>query len=65
MDTADDEDAINRIHFVQETLYGKEMKLSNIDKVQGVIIRLRNNENVEKCHNPDIYSGLWHFFGIM
>ncbi len=51
MDTADDEDSINRIHFVQETLYGKEMRLSNIDKVQGVIIRLRNNENVEISKN--------------
>ncbi len=51
MDTADDEDSINRIRFVQETLYGKEMQLSDIDKVQGVIIRLRNNEAVETSKN--------------
>ena len=51
MDTADEEDSINRIRFVQETVYGKEMNLTNIDKVQGIIIRLRSNENVEKSKN--------------
>ena len=51
MDTADEEDSINRIRFVQEIVYGKEMKLANIDKVQGIIIRLRSNENVEKSKN--------------
>lgn len=45
MDSADDEDSINRIRFTQETVYGKEMELKNIDKVQGIIIRLRKNEN--------------------
>lgn len=44
MDTADEEDSINRIRFVQEIVYGKEMNLTNIDKVQGIIIRLRSNE---------------------
>ena len=51
MDTADEEDSINRIRFVQEIVYGKEMNLANIDKVQGIIIRLRSNENVEKSKN--------------
>ena len=51
MDTADEEDSINRIRFVQEIVYGKEMNLTNIDKVQGIIIRLRSNENVEKSKN--------------
>lgn len=51
MDSADDEDSINRIRFVQDTVYGKDMKLDNIDKVQGIIIRLRKNENVEESKN--------------
>ena len=51
MDTADDEDSINRIHFVQDTIYGKEMKLANLDKVQGVIIRLRKNNNLKESEN--------------
>ena len=46
-----EEDSINRIRFVQEIVYGKEMNLTNIDKVQGIIIRLRSNENVEKSKN--------------
>ena len=36
---------------MQEIVYGKEMNLTNIDKVQGIIIRLRSNENVEKSKN--------------
>ena len=51
MDTADDEDSINRIHFVQDTIYGKEMQLANLDKVQGVIIRLRKNNNLKESEN--------------
>ncbi|WP_051209069.1 hypothetical protein [Butyrivibrio sp. WCD3002] len=51
MDAGDEEDSINRISFRQETLYGKEMTLSNIDKVQGVIIRLRSNEEADKSKN--------------
>ena len=51
MDADDTEDSINRIRFRQETIYGKDMTLENIDKVQGVIIRLRKNENTEKSRN--------------
>ena len=51
MDAGDDEDSINRIRFKQDTIYGKDMDLSNIDKVQGVIIRLRKNENLEQSKN--------------
>ncbi len=51
MDAGDDEDSINRIRFMQDTIYGKDMNLSNIDKVQGVIIRLRKNENLEQSKN--------------
>lgn len=51
MDSGDDEDSINRIRFEQENVYGKRMKLPNIGKVQGVIIRLRKNENVETSKN--------------
>ena len=42
---------INRIRLTQETVYGKDMKLDNLDKVIGVIIRLRSNENVEISKN--------------
>ena len=51
MDSADHEDSINRIRLTQETVYGKDMKLDNLDKVMGVIIRLRSNENAESSKN--------------
>ena len=51
MDTADDEDSINRLHFVQETLYGKDIEFTNLDKVQGIVIRLREKDNVETSKN--------------
>ena len=51
MDSGDDEDSINRICLMQETVYGKEMALSNLDKVVGVIIRLRKNENAAESKN--------------
>lgn len=51
MDSADDEDSINRIRLTQENVFGKEMNLDHLDKVQGVIIRLRANENVETSKN--------------
>ena len=51
MDSADHEDSINRIRFTEETVFGKSLDLPNIDKVQGIIIRLRKNENVEKSKN--------------
>ena len=51
MDSADHEDSINRIRLTQEAVYGKDMKLDNLDKVMGVIIRLRSNENVEISKN--------------
>ena len=51
MDANDDEDSINRICFTQENVYGKKMELSNIDKVQGVVIRLRKRENAVTSRN--------------
>ena len=51
MDSADDEDSINRIRFTQENVFGKKMKLENLDKVQGVVVRLRENENAEISKN--------------
>lgn len=51
MDSADDEDSINRIRFKQENVYGKQIQLDNIDKVQGVIIRIRANENADTSKN--------------
>lgn len=51
MDADSDEASINRIVLSQETLFGKEVPLSNLHKVQGVIVRLRSNENSEKTKN--------------
>lgn len=51
MDAADDEDSINRIVLTQDTLFGKDIVLSNLNKVQGVIIRLRSNENSDVSKN--------------
>ena len=47
MDAGDNEDSIIRMNLTQENIFGNRMNLPNIDKVQGVIIRLRNNENSE------------------
>ena len=51
MDANDDEDSINRICLTQENVYGKMMELHSIDKVQGVIIRLRKREYVTISRN--------------
>ena len=51
MDSEDDEDSINRICLSQETVVGKEMPLSNLAKVVGVIIRLRKNEDAAESKN--------------
>lgn len=47
----DDEDSINRIRLKEETIFGKDIKLNNLDKVQGVIIRLRKKDNLEQSKN--------------
>ena len=51
MDGADDEDSISRICLRQESVFGKLADLHNLDKVVGVMIRLRANENVEESKN--------------
>ena len=51
MDAGDNDDSINRIRFTQETIFGNKMDLMNIDKIQGVIIRLRSNEEAEESKN--------------
>ena len=51
MDANADEDSINRIRFTQESVYGEMIELPNIDKVQGVIVRLRSREDVEISKN--------------
>lgn len=51
MDSSDDEDSINRIRFTRENVFGKEMDFENLDKVQAVIIRLRENENAKTSKN--------------
>ncbi|MBE5830024.1 MAG: hypothetical protein E7305_11295 [Butyrivibrio sp.] len=51
MDAGDEEDSISRISFGQNVLFGEPMNLPNIDKVQGVIIRLRENEHLAESKN--------------
>ena len=51
MDANDDEDSINRICFTQENVYGRMMELPDIDKVQGVVIRLRKREDAATSGN--------------
>lgn len=51
MDAGDEEDSISRISFGQNVLFGEQMNLPNIDKVQGVIIRLRKNEHLAESKN--------------
>lgn len=51
MDAEDDEDSVNRIEFKQNTLYGKDVKVPGIDKVQATIIRLRKNPDARESRN--------------
>lgn len=51
MDAGDNEDSINRIRFVQDTVFGKDIEFSNINKVQGIIIRLRSNIDAMESKN--------------
>ncbi|WP_022765845.1 hypothetical protein [Butyrivibrio sp. XPD2006] len=51
MDAGDNEDSIIRMNLTQESIFGSCMNLPNIDKVQGVIIRLRSNENSRESKN--------------
>ena len=51
MDSADQEDSINRIKFTEETVFGAPIEMQNLNKVQGIIIRLRKNKDVEKSKN--------------
>ncbi len=51
MDTTDGKESINRIKLTQDTLFGKDMELPNINKIQGVIIRLRSNKKVGASKN--------------
>lgn len=51
MDGDTDEDSINRICLKQENIYGKELELNNLDKFVGVVITLRESENVEESKN--------------
>ena len=51
MDSADDEDSINSICLRQENVYGKPADLHNLDKVVGVLIKIRENESVAESKN--------------
>ncbi len=51
MDARDDEDSVNRIEFTPNTLYGKDVDVPGIDKVQATIIRLRKNPDARESRN--------------
>lgn len=51
MDGTTSEDSINRICLRQENVYGQENDFHNLDKVVGVVIRIRENEEVEESRN--------------
>ncbi len=51
MDAKEDEDSVNRIEFTQNTLYGRDVELPNIDKVKATIIRLRKNPDARESRN--------------
>ncbi|MDD2970871.1 MAG: hypothetical protein PHE02_01905 [Lachnospiraceae bacterium] len=51
MDSADDEDSIEEIYLDKRTIYGKPPKTECPDLLRGIIIRLRNNENVKESKN--------------
>lgn len=51
MDTKKDEDSISKLSFRSENIYGKEQKFSEIDKMCGIVIKIRKSDNVEESKN--------------
>ena len=47
LDGNDNEDSINRIELTTKNIFGKEIKLNNLNKMQAVIITLRARQNIE------------------
>lgn len=51
MDTDDDEDSISKFSLKSETVFGKETVFPELDKMCGVIIRIRENDDVDESKN--------------
>lgn len=51
MDAADDEDSISSISLKSECLFGKQCDFTELDKMCGMVIRIRNNENAAESRN--------------
>ena len=51
MDAADDEDLISSISLKSECLFGKQCDFTELDKMCGMVIRIRNNENAAESRN--------------
>ena len=51
MDAADDEDSISSMSLKSECLFGKQCDFTELDKMCGMVIRIRNNENAAESRN--------------
>ncbi len=51
MDAADDEDSISSISLKSECLFGKQCDFTELDKMCGMVMRIRNNENAAESRN--------------
>ncbi len=51
MDAANDEDSISSISLKSECLFGKNCDFAELDKMCGMVIRIRNNENAAESRN--------------
>ncbi len=62
MDASDENDSINRFSFTQESIYGNKMELTNLHKMQGIIIRIRKiwkyYSDCFKNENTDLLLGI-------
>ncbi len=51
MDTDDGEESISRISLTSDTIFGKKYDFPKLDKMCGIVIRIRNNDNVAESQN--------------
>ena len=51
MDASNDEDSVNKISLKEETLFGKPSAFSQLDKMCGIVIWIREQNDVEESKN--------------
>ena len=51
MDVVDDEDGISKITLNAKNVYGKQMHFPEMDKICGIVVRIRKNDDVEESRN--------------